>query len=60
MSNDKKVDVTITVDNHKHEGQPVEKGATVTTDEATGRWLVDNKLGVYAGGAVAATKKDAK
>ena len=61
MSNGKKVDVTITADNHKHEGKPVEKGATVTTDEITARWMVDSKIGVYAGGtATAAPKKEGK
>ena len=56
MSNDKKVDVTISVDNHIHAGKPVAKGDRITVDEATAKWLTDNKLAARAGADAVATK----
>lgn len=52
----KKVSVVITADSHKHEGQPVAKGSTVETDEATARWLIDNKIGQAADAGKKETK----
>lgn len=57
MSNDKKVAVVITVDNHKHAGQPVAKGARIETDEATAKWLVDHKKGAITSTADASKKE---
>ena len=57
MSTPKTVVVTITVDTHKHAGKPVAKGDTLTVDEDTARWLIDNKIGTAAG---AETKKGAQ
>ena len=58
MSTSKQVAVIITAENHKHAGQPVAKGTRIETDEATARWLIDNKIGLAAGGTVAADAAD--
>ena len=56
MSNDKKVSVVITAENHTQDGQPIAKGGQVAVDEATAKWLTDNKIGVLAD----APKKESK
>lgn len=58
MSTSKQVAVVITAENHKHAGQPVAKGSRIETDEATARWLADNKIGFAAGGVVATDATD--
>jgi len=49
VSTPKTVAVTITVDKHTHAGKPIAKGETLTVDETTARWLIDNKIGTAAG-----------
>lgn len=50
MNAPKQITVTIVADNHKHAGKPVAKGEQITVDEATAKWLIDNKIGMAAGG----------
>lgn len=52
MNAPKKVTVTVIADNHTHAGQPAAKGTQLTVDEATARWMIDNKVGLASGGAV--------
>lgn len=58
MSTSKQVAVVITAENHKHAGEPVAKGTRIETDEATARWLIDNKIGSAASGSVATDAAD--
>ena len=57
MNAPKQVTVTIVADNHKHAGQPIAKGETLTLDETTAKWMVDNKIAVAAPGQVDAKKE---
>lgn len=58
MNAPKQVTVTVIADNHIHAGQPVAKGAQLTVDGATARWMLDNKVGLASGGTVEAGAND--
>lgn len=37
--------INITADGHEHAGLPAPKGTVLDVDEATGRWLVEQRIG---------------
>lgn len=57
MNAPKQVTVTIVADNHKHAGQPIAKGESLTVDETTAKWMVDNKIATVSGGQADARKE---
>lgn len=57
MNAPKQVTVTIVADNHKHAGQPIAKGESLTVDETTAKWMVDNKIASVSAGQADARKE---
>lgn len=55
MSDAKQVTVIVTASNHSHAGKPVAKGARLSVDAATAKWLTTHKLAAPAPSAAADT-----